>query len=83
MGRNKKYDGYKAFQYLEPGKDYREFKLRKAIIDEWWEPVPLSKTEEERFEEVMTKSVVMDLHAHADISPEDPIRDQGVRQRGT
>lgn len=72
MGRNKKYDGYKAFQYLEPGIDYREFKLRKAIIDEWWEPVPLSKTEEERFEELMTKSVVIDLHAHADISPEDP-----------
>ena len=72
MGRNKKYDGYKAFQYLEPGRDYREFKLRKAIIDEWCEPVPLSKTEEERFEEVMTKSVVMDLHAHADISTEDP-----------
>ena len=77
MGRNKKYDGYRAFQYLEPGRDYREFKLRKTILDEWWEPVPLSKTEEERFEEVMAKSVVMDLHAHADISPEDPneIRD--------
>jgi membrane dipeptidase len=72
MGRNKKYDGYKAFQYLEPGIDYREFNLRKAIIDEWWEPVPLSKNEEERFEEIMTKSVVIDLHAHADISPEDP-----------
>jgi len=25
MGRNKKYDGYKAYQYLEPGRDYREF----------------------------------------------------------
>ena len=55
MGRNKKYDGYKAFQYLEPGIDYREFNLRKAIIDEWWEPVPLSKTDEERFEEIMTE----------------------------
>ena len=71
MGRNKKYDGYKAYQYLEPGRDYREFKLRKAVIDEWWEPVPLSKAEEERFEEVMGKSVVMDLHAHPDISPLD------------
>lgn len=71
MGRNKKYDGYKAYQYLEPGRDYREFKLRKAVINEWWEPVPLSKAEEERFEEVMGKSVVMDLHAHPDISPLD------------
>ena len=71
MGRNKKYDGYKAYQYLEPGRDYREFKLREAVIDEWWEPVPLSKAEEERFEDVMGKSVVMDLHAHPDISPLD------------
>ena len=71
MGRNKKYDGYKAFQYLEPGRDYKEFKLRKAVIDEWWEPVPLDKSEEERFEEVMEKSIVIDLHAHPDIGPED------------
>ena len=35
MGRNKKYDGYKAFQYLKPGIDYKEFKLRKEIINEW------------------------------------------------
>jgi membrane dipeptidase len=77
LGRNKKYDGYKAYQYLEPGKDYKEFKLRKAVIDEWWEPVPLSKTEEERFEDVMEKSIVMDLHAHPDIRTESPedIRD--------
>jgi len=71
MGRNKKYSGYKAYQYLEPGIDYREFKLRKAIIDEWWEPVPLSKAEEERFEEIMEGNIVIDLHAHVDISPED------------
>ena len=72
LGRNKQYDGYKPYQYLEPGRDYKEFKLRKAIISEWWEPVPLSKSEEERFTELMTKSVVMDLHAHPDISTENP-----------
>ncbi|MCW4048287.1 MAG: dipeptidase [Candidatus Bathyarchaeota archaeon] len=71
MGRNKKYDGYKAFQFLEPSRDYVEFKLRKAVIDEWWEPVPLSKSEEERFEALMEKSIVIDLHAHPDIGPED------------
>jgi membrane dipeptidase len=72
LGRNKQYDRYKPYQYLEPGRDYKEFKLRKAIISEWWEPVPLSKSEEERFTELMTKSVVMDLHAHPDISTENP-----------
>ena len=27
--KKKKYDGYKAFQYLEAGKDYKDFKLSK------------------------------------------------------
>ena len=82
MGRNKQYDGYKAYQYLEPGRDYREFKLRKAVIDEWWEPVALSEPEEERFEEIMTKSIVMDLHAHPDISPEDPYEIRELDKEG-
>ena len=82
MGRNKKYDGYKAYQYLEPGRDYREFKLRKAVIDEWWEPVPLSKAEEDRFEDVMGKSVVIDLHAHPDISPLDPNQNRDFDREG-
>jgi len=82
MGRNKKYDGYKPYQYLEPGRDYRDFRLRRAVIPEWWEPVPLSKTEEERFEKVMESSVVIDLHAHPDISPEDPLENRDFDREG-
>ena len=26
-----KYEGYKSFDYLEPGTDYREFKLAKEL----------------------------------------------------
>jgi len=43
MGKNKKYSGYKAFQYLTPGIDYKEFKLRREIVQEWMEKVSLSK----------------------------------------
>jgi membrane dipeptidase len=82
MGRNKKYEGYKPYQYLEPGRDYREFKLRRAVIPEWWEPVPLSKTEEERFEKIMESNVVIDLHAHPDISPEDPFENRDFDREG-
>lgn len=82
MGRNKKYDGYQAYEYLKPGRDYREFKLRNAIIPEWWEPVPLSKTEEERFEEIIEKNIVIDLHAHPDISPEDPVDNRDFDREG-
>jgi len=82
MGRNKKYDGYEAYEYLEPGVDYREFELRKAIISDWWEPVHLSKTEEERFEAIIKESIVMDLHAHPDISPKDPYEIREMDKEG-
>jgi membrane dipeptidase len=82
MGRKKDYEGYQAYEYLEPGRDYREFKLRKAIIPDWWEPVPLSKTEEERFEEIIEKNIVIDLHAHPDISPENPLDNRDFDREG-
>ena len=43
MGRNKKYYGYKDYQYLTLGKDYKIFKLREAIKKDWAYTVPLSK----------------------------------------
>ena len=80
MSKNKKYDGYKAFDYLESGTDYKAFPLRKAIIPKWKYTVPLSKTEEERFEEIYEKNIVVDLHEHPchypdpiDLSPDLPI----------
>ncbi|KON29531.1 hypothetical protein AC482_06235 [miscellaneous Crenarchaeota group-15 archaeon DG-45] len=82
MGRNKRYSRYKAFQYLEPGVDYVEFKLRKEIVDEWWEPVPLSKDEEEQFEGIMEGSIVVDLHAHPDVGTEDPRQAPVMRREG-
>ena len=82
MGSNKRYSGYKAFQFLEPGKDYRELNLREAVLQDWWEPVPLSKTEEERFREVMDKSIVIDLHAHPDLGAVDPEDKRTMNREG-
>ncbi|MFX0204959.1 MAG: dipeptidase [Candidatus Hodarchaeota archaeon] len=69
MGKNKKYDGYKAYQYLTPGIDYKEYKFRKAIKEEWAFAVPLSKSEEERVEEILEKNIVIDLHEHPTLMP--------------
>jgi len=71
MGRNKKYDGYKPYAYLKPGFDYKEFKLCKEFgrVPPYY--VPLSKGEEERFEELIEKSILIDLHEHPVIWPED------------
>lgn len=81
MGRNKKYSGYKAFQFLEPGIDYREFKLRAEMVPEWTEWVPLSKGEEDRFEEIMEKNIVISLHEHPSTRPEDiSLREEFTRE---
>lgn len=81
MGRNKKYSGYKAFQFLEPGIDYMEFKLRAEMVPEWAEWVPLSKDEEDRFEEIMEKNIVISLHEHPSTRPEDiSLREEFTRE---
>jgi membrane dipeptidase len=76
LGRNKKYSGYKAYQYLEPGKDYVQIKFRDEIVKEWSYTLPLSKTEEERFEDIMEKSVIVDLHEHPVAYPQDIFADR-------
>ncbi|MFX0182859.1 MAG: dipeptidase [Candidatus Hodarchaeota archaeon] len=69
MGRHKKYSGYKAYQYLTPGIDYKAFKLRNAIKTDWAFTIPLSKAEEERVEEIIKKNIVIDLHEHPTLMP--------------
>jgi len=64
MGSNKKYSGYEAYQYLEPKIDYEEVELADAIRDDWAYTIPLSKTEEERFQDIIEKNIIIDLHEH-------------------
>ncbi|MFX1541300.1 MAG: diguanylate cyclase, partial [Promethearchaeota archaeon] len=71
MGSRKKYNGYQAYQYLTPGKDYKDFKLRKAVKDDWSYKVPVSGSEEERVQEIIEKHVVIDLHDHPVFMTED------------
>jgi membrane dipeptidase len=71
MGNEKKYDGYKAFDYLEPGLDYKEYKLTRATDRITPYVVPLSKNEEDRFEEFIEKNIIVDLHEHPVLWPED------------
>ncbi len=72
MGKKKNYSGYKAYQYLEPGRDYRAFKLREALKKDWSYRVPLSKEEEERVGQIIEKNIVIDLHEHPVLYPENP-----------
>jgi membrane dipeptidase len=64
MGKKKIYDGYKAYNYLEAGFDYKEFNLTKATDRVPPYIVPLSKNEEDRYEEFIEKNIIIDLHEH-------------------
>ncbi|MFQ5821023.1 MAG: membrane dipeptidase, partial [Candidatus Heimdallarchaeota archaeon] len=82
MGRNKKYSGYKAYQYLKPGVDYKVFKLREAIKEDWAYTVPLMKSEEDRVEEIIEKNIVIDLHDHPVLMAEDPSEETSMNREG-
>jgi membrane dipeptidase len=71
MGKEKVYDGYKAYGYLEAGFDYREFRLCEEFdrVPPYF--VPLSKAEEDRFEGFVEKNTLIDLHEHPVLWPED------------
>lgn len=82
MGKRKKYTGYKAYEYLTPGIDYREFKFREATKREWQYKVPLSKSEEERVDEIFEKNIVVDLHEHPVLYPEDSSQISALNNEG-
>jgi len=70
MGGKKKYNGYRAFDYLEAGFDYKVFDLVKHPRVKLYY-VPLSKTEEERFQGLVERSTLIDLHEHPVLWPAD------------
>ncbi|MCC6047377.1 MAG: dipeptidase [Desulfurococcaceae archaeon] len=72
MGRGKRYSGYTSWSFLEPCRDFKPFKLAPQVGRVRSRVVELDKVEEERFQELMEKSVVVSLHEHSFVLPEDP-----------
>ena len=70
LGGKKSYNGYKAFDFLESGFDYKAFKLAGHPRIEPY-VVPLSSNEEERFLDLVEKTILVDLHEHPVLWPED------------
>jgi hypothetical protein len=64
----KKNSGYKSFQYLEAGFDYKSYELCKELGRVEYHEIPLSKTEEERFQGIIENNIVISLHDHPTIS---------------
>jgi len=69
MGLNKKYSGYRSFDYLKG--DFKQFKLAKEINRVKSSVVELSKSEEERVDVIFKNNVAISLHDHPSVFPED------------
>jgi len=67
----KLYDGYRSFQYLEPGVDYRPFKLAKEVGRVESHTVPVSPEQEMEVQNILDQEVVVSLHDHLFVITED------------
>ena len=69
--KEKAYDGYRSFQYLEPGVDYKPFRLSKEINRVEPHIYPVSEGEELRVQRLLAEMTVVSLHDHTAVFPED------------
>lgn len=67
----KGYKGYKSYEYLQSNEDYRAFKLAKEVNRVTPYLLPLSSEEEKRVHDLIQKNVIISLHEHPTIMPED------------
>ncbi len=80
MGKNKKWNGYTSWSYLEPDVDYYRYALERQV-----DRVPpydfgLTKAQEERVQEIIEKNIVISLHEHLNVFPAESLPPR-VRRR--
>jgi len=80
VGKRTKYEGYRSFDYLEPGTDYREFKLAKELDRVPSRKVEVSDAQERRVWRLLDQNLAISLHDHCSVVPED-VDDLGDQRR--
>jgi membrane dipeptidase len=68
--QKKNYTGYHSFQYLEPGRDYKVFALAKELERVKSSKVQLNAEQTARAKRLFEENVVISLHDHCFIAPE-------------
>ena len=71
VGKATRYSGFKSFQYLEAGTDYREFKLAKELGRVPSRKVEVSGTQEDRVQRLLVENLAVSLHDHCFVVPAD------------
>jgi membrane dipeptidase len=77
-----RYAGYTSFQYLEPSTDYQPFTLAKEIDRVPSSRVDVTPEEEARVQRLMEENLVISLHDHAFVVPENPAEIFEYRRQG-
>jgi membrane dipeptidase len=68
--QKKKYNGYRSFQYLEEGVDYRPFKLAKEVDRVPSPQVEVTGAQAARVQSLFEQNLAISLHDHAFIVPQ-------------
>jgi membrane dipeptidase len=71
MGLNKQATKYKSFDYLETGKDYKPFEMCSQVERVPHHLIDLSNDEEERVKGIVANNIMISLHEHLGVFPED------------
>lgn len=79
---NKKYDGYKSFQYLESGVDYKEYKLAKEIGRVPSFTYPVNEDQEELVQTILQEENIVSMHEHTFVTPENVNEFYEFRRQG-
>lgn len=82
MKAHKHYDGYKSFQYLRAGLDYEEFALAKEVGRVNSRQVVVTPEQEKHVQDLLDQSLVVSLHDHPSLVPEDPREIFWYRRQG-
>lgn len=69
--RTHTYDGYAAYDYLEPGVDYQQFELARQLGRVPAYELPLTDEQQDRVSRILRDELVISLHEHAVVLPED------------
>ncbi|MCP4537288.1 MAG: diguanylate cyclase [Chloroflexi bacterium] len=69
--QKKTFNGYRSFQYLEPGADYKPFKLAKEIDRVEPYAYPVSEEQEQKVQQLLEEHVIVSLHDHTAVFPND------------
>jgi membrane dipeptidase len=68
----KRYTGYTAYDYLEAGKDYKEFTYARQISRvPAYQGLELSDSQRSRVVQLLTDEIVISLHDHVQVFPQD------------